>query len=102
MPTNLLIQLTLTASRAEFLDQAVPLLRVGGSLAYSTCSWNPDENEGMVRYVLDRYPTTLKLVDVGVPLGKEGRDCFGLDLEQRRMVRRWDEADNNGRPQQLA
>jgi methyltransferase NSUN6 len=41
---------------------AVFLLEPGGTLVYSTCTLNPLENEGMVRYALDTYPC-LRLED---------------------------------------
>ncbi|GJT34325.1 putative methyltransferase NSUN6 [Tanacetum coccineum] len=39
----------------RMLDQAVQLVRPGGVLVYSTCTINPGENEGLVRYALDTY-----------------------------------------------
>lgn len=40
----------------RLIDQAVQLVRPNGTLVYSTCTLNPGENEGVVRYVLDTYP----------------------------------------------
>lgn len=39
----------------KMFDQAVQLVRPGGILVYSTCTINPGENEGLVRYALDKY-----------------------------------------------
>ncbi|KAJ9563516.1 hypothetical protein OSB04_008676 [Centaurea solstitialis] len=39
----------------RMLDQAVQLVRPGGVIVYSTCTINPSENEGLVRYALDTY-----------------------------------------------
>ena len=42
--------------QAEILDQAARLLRPGGRLVYSTCTFNALENEGSVRAFLERHP----------------------------------------------
>lgn len=39
----------------KMFDQAVQLVRPGGTLVYSTCTINPGENEALVRYALDTY-----------------------------------------------
>lgn len=40
----------------EILDSAVKLLKPGGKLLYSTCTFSPEENEGSIAYLLERYP----------------------------------------------
>ena len=42
--------------QAEILDRAAQLLRPGGRLIYSTCTFNSLENEGSVRAFLARHP----------------------------------------------
>ena len=42
--------------QAEILDQAARLLRPGGRLVYSTCTFNETENEGSIRSFLKRHP----------------------------------------------
>lgn len=42
--------------QAEILDQAAKLLRPGGRMVYSTCTFNNLENEGSIRNFLDRHP----------------------------------------------
>jgi len=46
----------------EILPQAVAMLKPGGYLLYSTCTFSPEENEGSVQEVLDAFPE-MKLVD---------------------------------------
>ncbi|GMH59259.1 hypothetical protein TrST_g13050 [Triparma strigata] len=75
-----------------FVDQAVKLLKPGGVMCYSTCTYNPDENEGVVKHVLEKYED-MELVDVGVELGKEGIEWEGLTEEDRKKVRRFDWCD---------
>lgn len=46
----------------EILPQAVKMLRPGGYLLYSTCTFSPEENEGSVQEVLDQFPE-MRLVE---------------------------------------
>ena len=40
----------------EILAAAVRLVRPGGRLVYSTCTYNPEENEANARWLTGRYP----------------------------------------------
>ncbi len=40
----------------EIIDSVVPMLAPGGMLVYSTCTFDPDEDEGSVDYILNNYP----------------------------------------------
>jgi NOL1/NOP2/fmu family ribosome biogenesis protein len=40
----------------QILSQAYRLLRPGGMMVYSTCTFSPQEDEGMVQWFLDEYP----------------------------------------------
>jgi NOL1/NOP2/sun family putative RNA methylase len=40
----------------EILSQAYSLLRPGGFMVYSTCTFSPQEDEGMIQWFLDQYP----------------------------------------------
>lgn len=42
--------------QAEILDQAANLLRPGGRMVYSTCTFNNAENEGSILNFLNRHP----------------------------------------------
>lgn len=42
--------------QAEILDEAVKMLRPGGLLLYSTCTFAPVENEGSISRILERCP----------------------------------------------
>jgi methyltransferase NSUN6 len=53
------------------LREAVHVLAVGGVLVYSTCTLNPQENEGNVRWALERYPQ-LELAAQSPRLGGDG------------------------------
>lgn len=40
----------------SILDSAVKLLKPGGLMLYSTCTFSPLENENSIQYVLEHYP----------------------------------------------
>jgi len=52
--------------------RGVSLLKVGGLMTYSTCSFNPIENEAVVYELLKRYQGSLELVDPE-PILKESK-----------------------------
>lgn len=35
--------------------QAIGLLKIGGTLVYSTCTYSPEENECQVKWILDEF-----------------------------------------------
>lgn len=61
---------------------AVPLLRTGGVLVYSTCTVAVSENEDMVRWALDKF-TDIHLVAAEPLLGGPGWSGAGLTDNQR-------------------
>ncbi len=44
------------ALQKEIVTQAVPMLKPGGKLLYSTCTFSPLEDEGTVQEMLDAFP----------------------------------------------
>mmetsp|Transcript_83783 Transcript_83783/g.191228 ORF Transcript_83783/g.191228 Transcript_83783/m.191228 type:complete len:218 (+) Transcript_83783:1024-1677(+) len=82
------------AYQRAFLVAAAKLVKVGGTVTYSTCSVTIDENEGNVRWALDNLP--LKLVDaregvVNSPMpGLRGWAGCGVEEEHLDWVLRFD------------
>ena len=72
-----------------FINKAFTLLKPGGTMTYSTCTFNAAENEDMVRHILDEYPC-MKLVPITYNIGYSGLPGRGLSDEERKMVRRFD------------
>jgi len=73
---------SLCRTQSEILDAIAPMLRVGGTLVYSTCSILPQENEMQVRAFLERHPE-YEVVTMGEELPRalaahEGE--FGLQM----------------------
>ena len=62
----------------EILAAAVTMLRPGGTILYSTCTFSREEDEGTVEYALNRFPDLeLKSLDTGLVPGA----CGGIGLE---------------------
>jgi len=47
----------------DILSDGLKMLAPGGQLVYSTCTWSPEENEGVVAWILENYPD-LELVEI--------------------------------------
>ena len=47
----------------ELLESAVHACKVGGRIVYSTCTLTPEENEEVVRSVLNKFSTQLTVLD---------------------------------------
>lgn len=45
-----------THIQKELVESAFLTLKHGGSMLYSTCTLEPEENEGVVTYLLEKYP----------------------------------------------
>ncbi len=58
--------------QAEILDSAAAMLRPGGRLVYSTCTFSPEENEGGVEAFLRRHPE-FSLAEIPAPWFAPGR-----------------------------
>ena len=63
------------ARQREILDAAAMLVRPGGRLVYSTCTFAPEENECRIAAFLAEHPEFV-LEDCAVPFG---RPAFGFD-----------------------
>jgi len=50
------------------LESAARMLKAGGRLCYSTCTFSPEENEGVIRTFLSSHPE-FEPVDFTVPIG---------------------------------
>lgn len=59
----------------EITGQAVEMLKPGGYLLYSTCTFDREEDEGTIEYLLERYP---ELELVKLPLFDGAVDGIGL------------------------
>lgn len=65
------------ARQDEILDHAAAMLRPGGRLVYSTCTFAPRENEGSVSRFLKRHPDFVLLPIDKERMGLEPGTCDG-------------------------
>lgn len=78
----------------KFIRNAVPLLKVGGSMTYSTCTINTLENEENVKFILGEFPC-MRLESLSHLPGLPGLPDKGLTEEECRKVRRFDPTDTS-------
>lgn len=76
------------ALQADILDAAAALLRPGGEMVYSTCTFSPQEDEGGIGAFLCRHPE-FELLPSGVNFGCQGHKscCIGGEIDVS-LVRR--------------
>ena len=57
--------LDIAATQRELIESAFHALRPGGTLVYSTCTLNPQENENVVQWLLSRFPQAVEVAPLG-------------------------------------
>jgi tRNA (cytosine34-C5)-methyltransferase len=64
----------------KILRRGLEMLKKGGRLVYSTCSFNPIEDEAIISNVIDQSEGGVELIDVSqTPLMKELKSMNGLE-----------------------
>lgn len=69
----------------QILPRAYEMLKPGGMLLYSTCTFSPEEDEDTVRFFLDRYPD-MELVDAVPAERKAEFASFGFDTGHEKWM----------------
>ncbi len=75
----------------ELLKAAISVLAIGGTLVYSTCSLEPEENEENIAWVLAQFPS-IKLEEIKLSVGDPGlTEAFGkkYGAELKKTRRLW-------------
>lgn len=71
----------------EILDNAAVMLKPGGTIVYSTCTFSKEENEDVIEYFLERHPDfTLEEMERFWPHKVDGEGHFVAKLVRRGSV----------------
>lgn len=52
-----------SSQQKEIVARGISMLRPGGMLLYSTCTFSPQENEGVISFILENFPQ-MELLDI--------------------------------------
>ena len=75
------------ARQKEILDNAAVMLKSGGTIVYSTCTFSKEENEDVIEYFLERHPDfTLEEMERFWPHKVDGEGHFVAKLVRRGCV----------------
>ena len=75
------------ARQKEILDNAAVMLKPGGTIVYSTCTFSKEENENVIEYFLERHPDfTLEEMERFWPHKVDGEGHFVAKLVRRGCV----------------
>ena len=75
----------------EILDNAAVMLKPGGVIVYSTCTFSREENEDVIEYFLERHPDfTLEEMERFWPHKVDGEGHFVAKLVRRGGVNEFD------------
>jgi 16S rRNA (cytosine1407-C5)-methyltransferase len=58
----------LSKIQAHLLRSAVTMTKPGGVIVYSTCTLSPEENEGVIDWLLEKEPGAVQVVPIDFPL----------------------------------
>jgi 16S rRNA C967 or C1407 C5-methylase (RsmB/RsmF family) len=72
----------------RILERCLLMLKVGGRVVYSTCSFNPAENEAVIAHILRKHSGKVRIVDASSRL---------VGLRTRSGLKSWRIVDKDGR-----
>lgn len=75
----------------QILDSAVKMLKPGGKMVFSTCTFSPEENEQSIQYVLEHYPEFSVVKVEGCEYFSKGRPDWieNGDASLENCIRLW-------------
>ncbi len=95
---NPLMVKRLAAQQKTLIDTGFSLLKPGGTLVYSTCSVEPEENEGVVDWLLQKYQATTKIEEAKLDINRSSPimefEKSSCGSEIKKCLRIWPQ-DNN-------
>lgn len=84
----------------ELLEAAIHAVKIGGRVVYSTCTLTPEENEEVVRSLLNKYCDQIKPLAIGMNQNIEKAKLSRAEEDSRR-VQAWlnaEQEDGQGNP----
>jgi tRNA (cytosine40_48-C5)-methyltransferase len=75
------------SNQMKLIESAIKVVRTGGLLVYSTCSFAPEENENIINSLLDRFDIKIEPVQYGIQgLTKFGDIRFHDDMKNTKRL----------------
>jgi 16S rRNA C967 or C1407 C5-methylase (RsmB/RsmF family) len=68
----------LSARAYTLLASALQTVKTGGMVLYCTCALNPDENDGVIKRLIDKGRHPARILDTGLLQGEE--TCYGRHI----------------------
>lgn len=78
----------------KILEDALKMLKKGGILVYSTCTYSLEENEGVIDYILQNHPE-MELLDCQCDFGRFGFDYGMTDGKKVRRIFPMDQGEGH-------
>lgn len=72
-----------SSRQKEILNEAVKMLKTGGSLLYSTCTYAPEEDEKICAYLVNKLGFKLVKTKVNVGVPAWGENLAGIEYARR-------------------
>lgn len=95
---NPLMVRRLSNQQKPLIDTAFSLLKSGGTMVYSTCSVEPEENEGVIDWLLQKYPKEASVEEIKLDINRSSTvlefEKSSYSPEVRKCLRIWPQ-DNN-------
>lgn len=86
--------LSCSARQKDILKAAVPALKPGGELVYSTCTYAREENEDNAAWLLENFPE-MEQIPIEQNFGRPGIPTAGMDASMVRRVFPMDEGEGH-------
>ena len=95
---NPLMVRRLSNQQKPLIDTAFSLLKSGGTMVYSTCSVEPEENEGVIDWLLQKYPKEVSVEEIKLDISRGSTvlefEKSSYSSEIKKCLRIWPQ-DNN-------
>ncbi len=73
----------LSGIQKRLVEAALEILKPGGELIYSTCTHAPEEDEGVLNYILEKYKDEIKIQTINLP----------KELNPRQGIKKWQDKE---------